>query len=186
MDKEPDLELGHPKGTLAIVGLYALLFLMGWLAFFFGFLGRAGRIPSPVHRPGHRTVLGMMIFSIPSHIAGIYGMPRRVFQAGYFGAPQAQPWQFFSELSAVGGILLCLSSALFLIVVIATAALGRPTNGNVKIELARSLDSPRYSVFDRFLPWVVVAIALIIAAYALPIHHLLSLDRFPSPGFKPF
>jgi hypothetical protein len=31
-----DPKLGdHPKGTLAIVGLYGLLFVAGWLAFFF-------------------------------------------------------------------------------------------------------------------------------------------------------
>jgi hypothetical protein len=28
------LELGHPKGTLAIVALYALLFALGWLALY--------------------------------------------------------------------------------------------------------------------------------------------------------
>ncbi|MFN7961172.1 MAG: hypothetical protein U0002_07855 [Thermoanaerobaculia bacterium] len=33
---EPDLEqLAHPKGTLAIVLLYAALFAAGWLAFYF-------------------------------------------------------------------------------------------------------------------------------------------------------
>jgi|GEM_PF-611696 len=28
------LDLGHPKGTLAIVALYALLFALGWLALY--------------------------------------------------------------------------------------------------------------------------------------------------------
>jgi hypothetical protein len=32
--QEPNLG-NHPKGTLAVVGLYGLLFLVGWLAFFF-------------------------------------------------------------------------------------------------------------------------------------------------------
>ena len=27
---------GHPKGTLAIVGIYGLLFVLGWLAIYFG------------------------------------------------------------------------------------------------------------------------------------------------------
>jgi hypothetical protein len=37
---ESDLEaLGHPRGTLAIVILYGLLFALGWLAlYFFRFL----------------------------------------------------------------------------------------------------------------------------------------------------
>jgi len=33
-DQRPNLE-GHPRGTLAIVGLYGVLFVLGWLAFFF-------------------------------------------------------------------------------------------------------------------------------------------------------
>ena len=28
------LDLGHPKGTLAIVAVYALLFALGWLALY--------------------------------------------------------------------------------------------------------------------------------------------------------
>ena len=27
---------GHPKGTLAIVGIYGLLFVIGWLVMYFG------------------------------------------------------------------------------------------------------------------------------------------------------
>jgi hypothetical protein len=27
---------GHPKGTLAIVGIYGLLFALGWLILYFG------------------------------------------------------------------------------------------------------------------------------------------------------
>lgn len=33
--QDPD-DLGHPKGTLAIVAVYALLFVVGWLFFYFG------------------------------------------------------------------------------------------------------------------------------------------------------
>ncbi len=33
---QQDPQLGrHPRGTLALVGLYGLLFVLGWLAFFF-------------------------------------------------------------------------------------------------------------------------------------------------------
>jgi hypothetical protein len=36
----PDLE-NHPRGTLAIVALYGLLFALGWAAFYvWGFLAR--------------------------------------------------------------------------------------------------------------------------------------------------
>lgn len=32
-DRDPDVGQ-HPRGTLALVGLYGLLFALGWLAFF--------------------------------------------------------------------------------------------------------------------------------------------------------
>jgi hypothetical protein len=39
-DGDPAL-LEHPRGTLAIVAVFGLLFALAWLAtFFFGFLGR--------------------------------------------------------------------------------------------------------------------------------------------------
>jgi len=34
---EPSVDVeGHPKGTLAIVGIYGLLFVIGWLIVYFG------------------------------------------------------------------------------------------------------------------------------------------------------
>lgn len=39
-------EIGHPKGTLAIVLVYALLFAVGWLALYvFVFLHRGAPTP---------------------------------------------------------------------------------------------------------------------------------------------
>ena len=42
-DDQPDRSLdepvdvgGHPKGTLVIVGIYGLLFVIGWLIMYFG------------------------------------------------------------------------------------------------------------------------------------------------------
>ena len=41
-DSTPSVDIGaHPKGTLAIVGVYGILFLLGWLfVYFFVFLPR--------------------------------------------------------------------------------------------------------------------------------------------------
>ena len=39
-------EIGHPRGTLAIVAIFGLLFALGWVAFyFFGFLARGSLRP---------------------------------------------------------------------------------------------------------------------------------------------
>jgi uncharacterized membrane protein YedE/YeeE len=37
---DPVEDIGHPRGTLAIVIIYGLLFGLGWLLFYLYFLGR--------------------------------------------------------------------------------------------------------------------------------------------------
>lgn len=37
-------DVEHPRGTLAIVGLYGLLFLIGWLIFYFVVFDGRGHI----------------------------------------------------------------------------------------------------------------------------------------------
>jgi hypothetical protein len=39
-DASQPVEIGHPRGTLAIVGLYGLLLALGWIAMYFAFLER--------------------------------------------------------------------------------------------------------------------------------------------------
>jgi hypothetical protein len=42
----PPADLGHPRGTLAIVALFGLLFGLGWVAFYvLAFLGRGAPHP---------------------------------------------------------------------------------------------------------------------------------------------
>jgi hypothetical protein len=45
-DDHPPVDLGHPRGTLAIVILFGLLFGLGWIAMYvFGFLQRGAPRP---------------------------------------------------------------------------------------------------------------------------------------------
>jgi hypothetical protein len=42
----PADDFGHPRGTLAIVGIFGALFLLGWLAFYlYLYLGRGATHP---------------------------------------------------------------------------------------------------------------------------------------------
>ncbi len=36
MDEEELKDVGHPRGTLAIVLIYAALFVLGWLVLYYG------------------------------------------------------------------------------------------------------------------------------------------------------
>jgi hypothetical protein len=60
----------------------------------------------------------------------------------------------------------------------------------VPIEYAQPLATPeggfKVGLCDRLGTWCVVAVVLVVIAYAIPPWDLLSLDRFGRPGFKPF
>ena len=58
------------------------------------------------------------------------------------------------------------------------------------IEYAEPLHVPeggfRVGIWDRLGLWFVVAVVLVLIAYAVPLYELISMERFGSPGFKPF
>lgn len=130
---------------------------------------------------------GMMLFSLTSHVAGILGMPRRVYTASFSGSEVAAGWTTLTELSAVGGVVLFVSSVLWIFVLVGSVLSGvrgeRPA-----IEFAEPIVTPSgpATLWDRFGLWTVVAIVLIVVAYAYPLGSLLALERFGSSGFTPF
>lgn len=133
--------------------------------------------------------LGMVLFSFTGHVAGLLGLPRRVFATGYNGAPQAQAWEWLTSISALGGIVLFASAGLFVLVIVGTLLAGerREQSG---IVWAESLGTPEGgygpTIWDRLGLWFGVAVVLVVIAYAIPLWDLLHLTRYGSPGFKPF
>ena len=69
--------------------------------------------------------------------------------------------------------------------VVATWTTGRRTP-QPAFEFAVPLRPPAPGVWDRLGLWTVVAVVLVAVAYAYPLLHLLSLERFGSPPLQPF
>ena len=134
-------------------------------------------------------LVGMLLFSIPTHITGLLGMPRRVFDASYGGSPVAEGWKVLTEMSAVGGLILFTSALFFVLVMFFTVTSGKKLEqGGEPVEFAEPLEapSPRAALFDRLGLWTVVAVILVLLAYGYPIYHQLQMPRYGSPGFTPF
>ena len=131
--------------------------------------------------------VGMQCFSIPSHIAGLMGMPRRVYTGEFQGVEAAQAWIPLVNLSAVGGVILFISAMLYVGVVVGTMLVA-PRGALLPIEYAESLVTvtPGPSLWDRLGFWSAVAVVLIVIAYGPPLYHLHTMTRFPSQGFAPF
>lgn len=126
---------------------------------------------------------GMVLFGGINHVTGILGMPRRVYEATYQGAWAAQKLAPWTTLTAVGGMLRYTSAVCYLLVLVGTLLWGK----KLEIEYAEALEpSEQRTIWDRMGMWTVVAIVLIAIAYFYPIAHLLSMERYGSPGFSPF
>ncbi|HEX7285674.1 MAG TPA: cbb3-type cytochrome c oxidase subunit I [Candidatus Angelobacter sp.] len=126
---------------------------------------------------------GMMLFSVSYHIAGLRGLPRRVYSASLNG--EYTQWHGLSLVAATGAVVLVMSSMCYVLVAAATWLTGKKAEAPA-FEFAIPLQPAVASVWDRFGLWTVVAIVIVIAAYAYPILHLLSQHRYGSPPFQPF
>jgi cytochrome c oxidase subunit 1 len=149
-------------------------------------LGRELRLAAVARIQPWLWFLGMSLFSTSYHIAGLRGLPRRVYSGSFDGAAGAEAWKGLTQVGAWGGVVLFLSALCFVSVVLATWLAGRriaPPPFEFAVPL-RPATAP--GVWDRLGLWTVVAILMIAAAYAYPLAHLLSLERFGSPPFSPF
>ena len=134
-------------------------------------------------------MLGMSFFSFPNHITGLMGLPRRVYDATYAGAPQAQMWSELTAISAAGGIIV-FTSALCFVLSIGKTLLHTPDGERQPLLWAEPLETEAatasVSSWDRLGRWWAIAVVLVLIAYALPLMDIFRLTRYGSPGFKPF
>ncbi len=132
--------------------------------------------------------IGMLCFSIPTHITGLLGMPRRVYDPSYGGDAVAAGWKWLTDVSAVGGLVLFASAVFFALVMLFTVLVGKKGEPE-PILFAEPLEpAPAALVakLDRLGLWTIIAIILIIAAYAWPLYSHLMMARFGAPGASPF
>jgi len=148
-------------------------------------LGRELRFGVLARAQPYLWVAGMTIFSTSYHIAGLRGLPRRVYSAALAGE-QGATWHGLTVLAAIGGVLLFVSALCYVTVVAATWMGGRRIDAPA-FEFAVPLVRPvATGVWDRYGLWTIVALVLVAAAYGVPLVQLLAHPRFGSPAFKPF
>jgi cytochrome c oxidase subunit I len=131
--------------------------------------------------------IGMALFSFSNHITGLMGMPRRVMEATYGGSPIAAQWKLLTGVSAVGGLFLFASAGFFVLVMLGTWLAGKRQDPQ-PIEWAEPLHpvAARTTLLDRYGLWTIVAILIVLIAYAVPLWQHLQMTTYGSPGFKPF
>jgi cytochrome c oxidase subunit I len=120
--------------------------------------------------------VGMMVLTIPWHLVGLLGMPRRMAYYDY-SHPDIHPQAWTVTLSTFGGLMLLISGVL--LVYILASARKRSDSAVVPFTFSRAAHpgGTTPAVLNRFALWVAMMIALTVVNYGYPIVQLASLKE---------
>ncbi len=170
---------GHFHVTLGTT--VALSFMGGTYWLLPRILGRELRMKWLATLQPYLWFAGMVLFSTSYHIAGLRGMPRRVY-SGSLNGDLGQQWHTLTVIAAIGGAILFLSALSFVLVVLCTWVAGKRIEAPA-FEFAQPLRPAQYGIWDRFGWWAIAGAALVAIAYVYPLLHLLMQHRYGSPPF---
>jgi cytochrome c oxidase subunit 1 len=117
------------------------------------------------------------------HTLGLLGMPRRT-QIGE--APYLKPeWEALLPFVMVGALIMLVSAILYYVNMVMTITAGKPQAEHA-IPLAQAQSGPEDApaILDRWTPWVVIAIALVLINYAPLLFQLVTTSPFNIPGMR--
>jgi cytochrome c oxidase subunit 1 len=134
--------------------------------------------------------VGMTLMSNAMHRAGLAGVPRRTADPTYEGFVFETPLGAIPELRlqiALGGVLLFVSTVLFLSIVM-LSALDHKAPAATPQPLPEPLSGPEGApkVLDNIKLWTAVAVLLVILAYSLPLAAIITDSGLFPEGIKAF
>jgi cytochrome c oxidase subunit 1 len=111
---------------------------------------------------------GMLLTTLPWHVVGVMGQPRRMAYYDYTD-PALAPQAIWVSLSAIGGLVLVFSAFLFIGVLIASHRAAIAPVPPLTLSLA--VNPPRIlpASLNGFRVWVLLVVALTISNYGYPV-----------------
>lgn len=127
--------------------------------------------------------LGMLITTIPWHIAGLMGQPRRVAIFDY-SLPFVAEMAPLVVISVIGGIIL-LAAAILLIVILVRSHFGERSVAE-PLRYALAVNPPRWvpASLNGFALWNTIVLALMLVAYGYPIGQFFVLKAHSVPAIE--
>ncbi len=129
--------------------------------------------------------VGMIIFSNALHVLGLLGAPRRTPLGSAPYVPEEWSGHLFRV--GVGGTFLLVGVVLYVVIVIRTtwSKDKLPAGEEIEIPIAESLHDPQQTpeFLDRWRPWLIATIVLIIIGYGPQLFEMISNMQLTSPGF---
>ena len=123
--------------------------------------------------------IGMLVLSLPWHLVGLLGMPRRMAYYDY-SHPALHPQAWTVTVSTIGGLMLVISAFLF-IFILAHARKGSRTPEPYTFSLPIHAGGRTPVALNGFGLWVAMMIGLTVVNYGYPIAQLASLKEASVP-----
>jgi cytochrome c oxidase subunit 1 len=133
-------------------------------------------------------VIGMLIFSFGMSWGGLRGEPRRTNLGMSYLNPHSElfrsDWVPTTLLALLGGIIMFTAGMLFIIIFFGTIVRKKTREGLLEIPVSEAYhDEKRIALFDRFNPWLVTMLIIILLAY---IPALVNVNKNSGPGSPRF
>lgn len=178
---------GHFHTTVG--GPVLLAFLAMSLHLTSGLLGKPIRFAKLNQWVAYLWVGGIAIFSTGLSIAGLQGMPRRTHLGLSYSDPSSAlynpQWHFWSKFSAMGGVIMFISMALFFLVFFTTCCGRRQSQPGVALPTSQPYHDEDVPLLMNFKPWLVALLLLIAISYIPPIYDVLQATTQTSPAYLP-
>ena len=125
--------------------------------------------------------VGMMILTLPWHLAGLYGMPRRMAYYDY-AHPAVAPDAWTVIASVIGGALLVISGLLFIYILVSSLRRERITPEPYRFSEALHESPVVPQALNGFAVWVGLMLALTLVNYGFPIWELRKIPTTAVPA----
>lgn len=127
--------------------------------------------------------VGMALFSHFMHTLGLLSMPRRTM----IGAtPYLKPeWEALLPFVLIGALLMFVSAILYYVNMVMTITAGKP-QAEQPIPFSKAISGPEDvpAILDRWTPWLVIAIVLILLNYGPLLYQLFTTTPLNVPGLR--
>jgi len=133
-------------------------------------------------------MIGMLVFSFGMSWGGLRGEPRRTNLGTTYLNPESplyrSDWVPTTMLALFGGIIMFIAGMLFLVVFFGTILRKKSVEGKLEIPVSEAYhDEKRIPIFDRFKPWIVTMIIVLLLAY---VPALLNVNKNSGPKAPPY
>jgi cytochrome c oxidase subunit 1 len=132
---------------------------------------------------------GVLIFSVGLSVGGLLGTPRRSNLGPTYANPESPlyqaSWQIWSQLGAVGGIIMSIAMLFFFVVFFATLAGPKEREPSLALPAAEAHHDWSGRLVLNFSPWVAAAIVLLAIAYIPPLYEVVTGPTQSVPGYEP-